>query len=82
MTVESTVKSTPITSSISSVKPDKYLIKSCRNAYQKVELMVKSTVNSTVDSTVIQTPVDYVVNAFASSTVILNTTKAYVSMSP
>lgn len=43
--------------------------------------MVKSTVNSTVDSTVNPTPVDYVVNAFTSSTVILNTTKAYVSMS-
>lgn len=39
-------------------------------------------VKSTVDSTVNQTTVDDVVNAFASETVILNTTKAYVSMSP
>ena len=44
--------------------------------------MVKSTVDSTVDSTVNPTTVDDVVNAFASSTVILNTTQAYVSMSP
>lgn len=44
--------------------------------------MVKSTVNSTVDSTVNPTAVGDVVNAFASETVILNTTKAYVSMRP
>ena len=44
--------------------------------------MVKSTDNSTVDSTVSPTAVDDVVNAFTSSTVILNTTKTYVSISP
>ena len=43
--------------------------------------MVKSTVDSTVDSTVIPTAVGDEVNAFTSSTVILNTTKAYVSLS-
>ena len=40
--------------------------------------MVKSTVGSTVNPTA----VGDVVNAFTSSTVILNSTKAYVSMSP
>ena len=44
-------------------------------------MIVKSTVDSTVDSTVNPTAVGDVVNAFTSSTVILNTTKALVSMS-
>lgn len=44
--------------------------------------MVKSTVDSNVGSTVNPTAVDDVVNAFTSSTVILNATKAYVSMNP
>ena len=43
--------------------------------------MVKSTVDSTVGSTVNPTPVDDVLNASASSAVILSTTKAYASMS-
>ena len=38
-------------------------------------------VKSTVDSTVNPTAVDDAVNAFASSAVILNTTKAYVLLS-
>ena len=45
-------------------------------------MIVKSTVDSTVDSTVNPTAVGDVVNAFASSADILNTTQAYVSMSP
>ena len=44
--------------------------------------MVKSTVDSTVDSTLNPTAVGDVVNAFTSSTVIWNSTKACVSMSP
>ena len=43
--------------------------------------MVKSTVGSTVNPTAVDDVAEYV-NAFTSSTVILNTTKAYVSMSP